>query len=332
MTPGPNTAASLGAVSPAARDALARWQARMRGVEGKAAATVAAYGADVARFLAFLADHRGGAEGLGPLARIEPSDMRAFMARENGRGLSARALARALSAVRAFARFLSHEAGVEPTAVLAARSPRFRASLPRPLSPEAAADVLGALEDGIGASAGADDWVALRDCAVATLLYGCGLRISEALGLTGGDLPLPETLRIAGKGGKERLVPVIPPARAAVARYVAACPWPPEPGQPLFRGVRGGPLNPRIVALAMERVRAALGLPATATPHALRHSFATHLLSAGGDLRAIQELLGHASLSSTQVYTAVDAARLMDVYEAAHPRARTAATPQEPQP
>jgi integrase/recombinase XerC len=166
-----------------------------------------------------------------------------------------------------------------------------------------------------------EDWIAARDTAVLTLLYGCGLRISEALGLTASALPLGEVLRITGKGGKERLVPVLPAARAAVARYAALCPWPLDRGAPLFRGTRGGPLSPRIVQAGMERLRARLGLPATATPHALRHSFATHLLAAGGDLRTIQELLGHASLSTTQGYTGVDAARLMQVYRAAHPRA-----------
>ncbi len=167
----------------------------------------------------------------------------------------------------------------------------------------------------------AEDWIGLRDAAVVTLLYGCGLRISEALGLRGADHPLPEVLRILGKGGKERLVPVLPVARAAVARYVQLCPYPILRDGALFLGARGGPLSPRLVQLAMERARARLGLPATATPHALRHSFATHLLSAGGDLRAIQELLGHASLSTTQAYTAVDAARLAEVYARAHPRA-----------
>jgi integrase/recombinase XerC len=166
-----------------------------------------------------------------------------------------------------------------------------------------------------------EPWIAARDAAVVTLLWGCGLRISEALSLDGAEVPLQPSLRIVGKGGKERIVPVIPPARAAVDAYVAACPWPIEPGEPLFRGTRGGPLNPRLVQKAMERARLQLGLPSTATPHAMRHSFATHLLSAGGDLRSIQELLGHASLSTTQAYTAVDTARLMEVYERTHPKA-----------
>ena len=164
-------------------------------------------------------------------------------------------------------------------------------------------------------------WIAARDAAVITLLYGCGLRISEALGLTGADAPLPEVLRILGKGGKERLVPVLPVARTAVDIYMRLCPFETGPAAPLFRGARGGALSPRMIARAVERARMSLGLPATATPHALRHSFATHLLGAGGDLRAIQELLGHASLATTQIYTAVDAARLMEIYESAHPRA-----------
>ena len=199
---------------------------------------------------------------------------------------------------------------------MSARGPKYRRKLPRPLSVDGARDVIA----DIGAYA-AQDWVGARDIAVATLLYACGLRISEALGLTGASHPLPDVLRIRGKGDKDRLVPVLPIARDAVADYLRLCPYPVERDQPLFRGARGGPLNPRLIARAMEQARMRLGLPATATPHALRHSFATHLLSAGGDLRAIQELLGHASLSTTQAYTAIDAARLMEVYDKAHPRA-----------
>jgi integrase/recombinase XerC len=181
-------------------------------------------------------------------------------------------------------------------------------------------DAAAAVVTEIGGDA-RQDWIAARDIAIATLLYGLGLRISEALSLTGADHPLPPVLRITGKGGKTRIVPVLPAAGAAVADYVGQCPFDLAPAEPLFRGARGGPVNPRLIQAAMERARLRLGLPATATPHALRHSFATHLLSAGGDLRAIQELLGHASLSTTQAYTAVDAARLMEVYEKAHPRA-----------
>ncbi|OIP83503.1 MAG: recombinase XerC, partial [Rhodobacterales bacterium CG2_30_65_12] len=206
--------------------------------------------------------------------------------------------------------------GFDATPVLATRSPKFSKKLPRPISAEAAREVIAT-----AGTQAADGWIGARDAAVVTLLYGCGLRISEALGLKGKHAPLADVLRIIGKGGKERLVPVLPAAGAAVDAYLALCPYPREANAALFRGARGGALNPRLVQKAMERARLQLGLPATATPHALRHSFATHLLNAGGDLRAIQELLGHASLSTTQAYTAVDTTRLMEIYEAAHPRA-----------
>jgi integrase/recombinase XerC len=238
------------------------------------------------------------------------------MAAERARGVSARSLARSLSAVKTFTTWLADRQGADATTILSARGPKYRRKLPRPLSVDAAA----AMIDTVGDQA-RDDWVSARDVAVVTLLYGCGLRISEALGLTGATHPLPDVLRITGKGNKTRLVPVLPAARDAVARYVQLCPHNLSPAEPLFRGTRGGPLNPRLIALVMEKARMQLGLPSTATPHAMRHSFATHLLAAGGDLRSIQELLGHASLSTTQAYTAVDAARLMEVYEKAHPRA-----------
>ena len=243
--------------------------------------------------------------------------MRAWMAHERGRSIGARSLARALSAVKNFVGWIAERDGFDPSAVLMTRSPRFQRKLPRPLDEDAARAMIEAVE--LQASG---DWVALRDMAVVTLLYGCGLRISEALGLRGRDAPLGEVFRISGKGGKERIVPVIPAAARTVDAYLEACPFEIEPDEPLFRGVRGGPLNPRLIQKVMEKARTQLGLPSTATPHAMRHSFATHLLNAGGDLRTIQELLGHASLSTTQAYTAVDTARLMDVYEAAHPRAR----------
>ena len=302
--------------SPECRDAAERWLAEMSALKGASRHTIRAYGQDVAAFLGFLAGHRGEGFGVKALVALPQSDLRAFMAAERAGGLSARSLNRRLSAVRSFVGWLADHAGADATEALSARGPKYRRKLPRPLSVEAAADML----DEIGADA-AEPWIAARDTAVATLLYGSGLRISEALGLKGTDHPLPEVLRIAGKGGKERLVPVLPAARAAVADYVRLCPHELAGDGPLFRGVRGGALNPRAIAGAMERARNRLGLPATATPHALRHSFATHLLAAGGDLRAIQELLGHASLSTTQAYTAVDAARLMEIYEKAHPRA-----------
>lgn len=305
------------AISPAQRDALARWLDHMRALDGAAEQTLTAYNRDVAGFLGFLAQHAGGAEGLGALAQISQSDLRAWMAAERARGLSARSLARALSAVKSFTAWLAQRDDIDVTALLSARSPKYRRKLPRPLSEDGARDIISGVGDQASAA-----WVGARDTAVLTLLYGCGLRISEALGLTGAAHPLPEVLRITGKGGKTRIVPTLPVTRAAVADYARLCPHPLTPEAPLFRGVRGGALNPRLIALVMEKARLQLGLPASATPHALRHSFATHLLSAGGDLRAIQELLGHASLSTTQAYTSVDTARLMQAYASAHPHAQ----------
>ncbi|WP_395004281.1 tyrosine recombinase XerC [Cypionkella sp.] len=305
------------AISPAQRDALARWLDHLRALDGAAEQTLTAYNRDVAGFLGFLAQHAGGAEGLGALAQISQSDLRAWMAAERARGLSARSLARALSAVKGFTAWLAQRDDIDVTALLSARSPKYRRKLPRPLSEDGAREMIS----GVGEQASAA-WVGARDIAVLTLLYGCGLRISEALGLTGAAHPLPEVLRITGKGGKTRIVPTLPVTRAAVADYARLCPHPLTPEAPLFRGVRGGALNPRLIALVMEKARLQLGLPASATPHALRHSFATHLLSAGGDLRAIQELLGHASLSTTQAYTSVDTARLMQAYASAHPHAQ----------
>lgn len=302
--------------TPALSAALAAWLGQLSALQGAATNTVEAYRRDVSRYLGFLVQHRGGVDGLVAVAATSPADLRAWMAEERGRGISARSLARALSAVKGFTAWAADRTGGDATTVLSAHGPKFRRKLPRPLSEDGAAAVLS----GIGDDA-REDWIAARDTAVATVLYGLGLRISEALSLTGADHPLPPTLRITGKGGKTRLVPVIPAAAAAVAAYVALCPFDLQRDGPLFRGARGGQVNPRLIQSAMERVRLRLGQPATATPHALRHSFATHLLSAGGDLRAIQELLGHASLSTTQAYTAVDAARLMEVYEKAHPRA-----------
>lgn len=304
------------AISAALSDALNRWLDHQRALRGASAHTITAYQSDVLGFLAFMTGHFGGPTGLDPVARIGVTDMRSWMAHERGRNQSARSLARALSAVKGFYRWLSEREGFEPSAVLSTRAPKFQRKLPRPLTEDAAAEVID-----LAGLLHAEPWVAARDVAVITLLYGCGLRISEALRLTGSDAVLPSVLRIVGKGGKERLVPVLPAAQNAVAAYVRLCPYTPARGAPLFRGQRGGPLNPRAIQKVMEQTRLQLGLPATATPHALRHSFATHLLAAGGDLRAIQELLGHASLSTTQTYTSVDSRRLMEVYDATHPRA-----------
>ncbi|TVP69217.1 MAG: tyrosine recombinase XerC [Rhodobacteraceae bacterium] len=298
------------------RDALAAWLDGMRALDGASEHTIAAYAQDLRGFLGFIAGHHGGAGGLRQIAEITQSDLRAWMASERAGGLGSRSLARKLSALKSFARWLAEREGFDISPILAARAPKFSRNLPRPLSVEAARDVIA-----MAPLQSRDDWTGARDAAVITLLYGCGLRVSEALGLTGRDLPLRDSLRILGKGGRERLVPVLPAARDSVAAYLRACPHPVEPDMPIFRGKRGGPLSRRHVAKVMEAARLQLGLPATATPHALRHSFATHLLAAGGDLRAIQELLGHASLQSTQIYTAVDTTRLMEIYAAAHPRA-----------
>ncbi len=303
------------AISPAARAALESWLSAEKSLNGAAENTRTAYAADVTRFLGFLTGHLGGAAGIDALRDIGTRDMRAWMAHERGRDVGARSLARALSAVKGFYRWLAEREGFDPTAVLATRSPKFQKKLPRPLAEDAARAMIDTVE-----IQHAKGWIAARDVAVVTLLYGCGLRISEALGLTGKDAPLPEVLRIRGKGGKERLVPVLPQARAAVDRYADLCPFDLTPEAALFRGERSGALNPRLIARVVERARMQLGLPASVTPHAMRHSFATHLLAAGGDLRAIQELLGHSSLSTTQAYTAVDSARLMEIYEKAHPR------------
>lgn len=306
----------MGLISPAARDALQNWLDHQRALQGASENTIIAYQGDVADFLAFITVHKAESQGLGALANITIRDMRSWMARTQGPDVGPRSMARKLSSVKAFYRWLAEREGFEPTAVLSTRSPKFQKKLPRPLAVDAAKALIECVE-----IQSERPWVSARDVAVLTLLWGCGLRISEALNLKGGDAPLPEVLRIKGKGGKERVVPVLPAARDAVTEYMRLCPHPSDAQAPLFRAIRGGPLNSRAIAQVMADARMQLGLPATATPHAMRHSFATHLLDAGGDLRAIQELLGHASLSTTQAYTAVDTARLMEVYNRAHPKA-----------
>lgn len=313
---GPQPETAGGVISPAARDALQLWLEHQRSLKGASENTITAYQGDLADFLAFMTLHKGDAQGLGALSRITISDMRAWMAKTRSGDVGPRSMARKLSAVKAFYRWLADREGFEPTAVLSTRSPKFQKKLPRPLAVDAAKALLGQVE-----MQSERPWVSARDVAVLTLLWGCGLRISEALSLKGRDAPLSNALRIVGKGGKERVVPVLPAARDAVEAYLRLCPHPAADDLPLFRAIRGGPLGPRAIAKVMADARMQLGLPASATPHAMRHSFATHLLDAGGDLRAIQELLGHASLSTTQAYTAVDTARLMEVYNRAHPKA-----------
>lgn len=301
--------------------AIGQWLQHLSAERGLSAKTLEAYGRDVRVFLAFLAGHLGGPVSLGALDGLQPRDVRAFMARRRGDGLDGRSIARALAAVRSFSRFLEREGRGRMAAFAAVRTPKAGRRLPRPLAVTAARSV-----SSVEARAHDDaaEWVIARDAAVLALLYGSGLRISEALGLRQQDAPPPGRdgqVTVLGKGGKVRQVPVIARVADAIDHYRRLCPWAPGAEGPLFVGVRGGPLSPRIIQLAMERLRGALGLPETATPHALRHSFATHLLGRGGDLRSIQELLGHASLSTTQIYTEVDTAALLRVYESTHPRA-----------
>jgi len=302
--------------APQAVSLMQRWLETVQ-VAGKSEKTIEAYRRDVSGFLGFLTGYQGGDVGLRSLAAICVTDMRAWMAHERGRGLSARSLARALSAVKGFYSWLHSAEGVDNPAVASMRGPRAKPRLPRPVEAAQARDLLSLVD-----IQHKEAWVGARDTAVLTLLYGCGMRVSEALGLNRAQAPLPEVLRIIGKGQKERLLPVLPVARAAVEAYIKACPYDLPPDGPLFIGIRGKRLGARQVQKLMQALRGQLGLPATATPHALRHSFATHLLEAGGDLRTIQKLLGHASLSTTQVYTSLDQTRLMEVYARSHPAAK----------
>ena len=281
--------------------------------------TVEAYGRDVGQFLRFCAE-AGLARDCEDLSQLAPADIRAFLAARREAGVGNRSLSRQIAALRGFARFLEREAGIRCEALFAIRAPKAPRSLPRPVAPAPAQALCDPEwgEDGIRAP-----WIAVRDAAVLALLYGCGLRISEALSLRGHDIGALEegTITVVGKGGRARMVPALPQVGERVREYLAQCPYAVKPDEAIFRGARGGPLSARIIQATVERLRGALGLPASATPHALRHAFATHLLARGGDLRAIQELLGHASLSTTQVYTAVDTRRLLDAYRNAHPRA-----------
>ncbi len=279
--------------------------------------TLEAYQRDLRQFLQFLTKHLGGVPGLDDIANLRASDMRAFLANRRQSGVGTRTLGRSLAGIRSFLKFLERQGLANIAGINAMRAPRQPKSLPRPLTDTQAIAVTKSSEQ-----LNSEPWVAARNAAVMALLYGCGLRISEALSLQPGNLDgNPTALRIMGKGGKTRLVPLLPVALEAIQTYQNLCPWHLEAKKPLFRGVRGGALQPAVLQRDMRNLRSALGLADTATPHALRHSFATHLLAAGGDLRSIQELLGHASLSTTQVYTGVDKKRLLETYRNAHPRA-----------
>lgn len=282
--------------------------------------TYDAYMRDLDKFLKFLMEYLDDVLTIKILATLKPADFRSYLASRRKEGLSPASMARSFSAVRAFYKYMRKENILTNDAIDAVSSPKLPKRLPRPISEEAAKRTI--TEVGDFAQPAAGDWVALRDIAVLTLLYGCGLRITEALNLNMGDLDKGDIMTVLGKRNKERLVPLLPAVTDAIERYLKACPKNIKTGEALFIGVRGKRLNARNIQLAMQKVRQALGLPSTATPHALRHSFATHLLTAGGDLRTIQELLGHADLSTTQHYTDVDTAYLLDVYNNAHPSAK----------
>lgn len=297
---------------------LQTWIAHLRDERRFAANSVEAYERDVAAFLGFLQGHLGGEPSSQDLASLEPRDLRAYLAhrRQGPDALADRSISRALAAIRSFYRYLERRHGVTNARLALVRGPKLKRPLPRPVSEGAARDLIVEAKD-----TASQEWVGARDAALITVLYAAGLRISEALALTGGDLPLPEMLRVVGKGGKERIVPLLPAAREAVERYAELCPYALTEDAPLFRAIRGGALSPRMAQDLMQRLRGRLGLPSSATPHALRHAFATHLLANGGDLRAIQDLLGHESLSTTQTYASVEAKKILQLYRRAHPRA-----------
>ena len=293
-----------------------RWLDHLRQIDGRSPETIEAYERDLRTFLGYLRGHLGYAPCLADIPRLDLKTFRGFMAARRKDGLTSRSLSRTMSALRTYMRWLDTQGISGNQTILRVGMPKLPHAVPKPLTIEKASAVIE------GAAATADEWIGARDVAVLLLLYGSGLRISEALALTPREAPClgRDVIRVTGKGEKERLVPVLPVTRQAIERYMGLVPFTLQPDLPLFLGAKGGPLSPRIIQLAIARLREALDLPATATPHALRHSFATHLLSAGADLRQIQELLGHASLSTTQVYTEVDRAQLLRVYDAAHPR------------
>lgn len=300
--------------------AALQWLVHLRSERRLSPKTLDAYARDLQQCVTFLGEHWGETVSLKRFAALEATDIRAFMASRRSGGIAGRSLMRALAGLRSFGRFLEREGKGKVGALSAIRAPKVSKTLPKPLHVEAARQMADA---DIRAGEDREPWVLARDAAVMALLYGSGLRISEALGLKRRDVPAPgagDVLVVTGKGNKTRMVPVLQNVLKLIADYVAMCPYDLPAASQIFVGARGGPLSPRIIQLTMERLRGALGLPDSATPHALRHSFATHLLSRGGDLRAIQELLGHASLSTTQIYTGVDAERLLEVYRTAHPR------------
>jgi integrase/recombinase XerC len=308
-------------VAPEVETVIGRWLAWLDGERRLAANTLEAYRGDLVAFLEFLSGHLGGPPDLTALADLAPADLRAYLARRSADEYERTSTARAMATIRSFFRFLDRHGLAHIPAVHIIRTPRVRRSVPKPLTER---DALRAVNT--AADLSDEPWIARRDVALLTLLYGCGLRIGEALALNRHQAPASDTLLVTGKGGKQRIVPVLAIVREAIDAYLAACPYDGDARRPLFLGARGGRLDPAVAQKQVRRLRALLGLPETATPHALRHSFATHLLAGGGDLRTIQELLGHASLSTTQRYTEVDSAGLIAVHRAAHPRARRSGT------
>lgn len=307
-------------IAPDVQAVFQQWLTHLASVRRLSPLTVEAYGRDLRQFYNFLTFHFGAPPGIGGLAALKPMDLRAFLSARRRNNIDNRTLMRQLAALRSFARYCEREGVATLAAIASVRGPKLARTLPRPLTSAAA---VGVTKVGARAGDSRPAWVLARDAAVLALLYGSGLRISEALSIKRKDAPAPgiDHVTITGKGAKVRSAPVLAQVAALVGSYIDQCPWPLRPDDPLFVGVRGGPLSPRIIQLAMEELRGLLDMPETATPHALRHSFATHLLGGGADLRSIQELLGHASLSTTQGYTRIDTARLLTAYDSAHPRA-----------
>jgi len=308
----------LEVISPAQLNLVDDWLGVKSALEGSSPNTLVAYRRDVLDFLSFLTIHSGNKNGASQLDSIDQVSMRSWIAENRRSGKTSRSIARQLSSVKSFYKWFAKRRGIDPTMVLITKAPKFQKKLPQALSKEAAKEISQSID-----LTDNEPWVIARDTAVILLLYGCGLRISEALSLKYSEMPLTDTLKIHGKGNKFRIIPILQIAREAVENYLNTLPFTLNGNDNIFRGVRGGSLNPRSIQLVMKLIREKLGIASNATPHSLRHSFATHLLTSGADLRSIQELLGHSSLSTTQIYTSVDSSRLMDVYSKTHPKANS---------
>ena len=308
----------LEVISPAQLNLVDDWLGVKSALEGSSSNTLVAYRRDVLDFLSFLTIHSGNKNGASQLDSIDQVSMRSWIAENRRSGKTSRSIARQLSSVKSFYKWFAKRRGIDPTMVLITKAPKFQKKLPRALSKEAAKEISQSID-----LTDNEPWVIARDTAVILLLYGCGLRISEALSLKYSEMPLTDTLKIQGKGDKFRIIPILQIAREAVENYLNTLPFTLNGNDNIFRGVRGGNLNSRSIQLVMKLIREKLGIASNATPHSLRHSFATHLLTSGADLRSIQELLGHSSLSTTQIYTSVDSSRLMDVYSKTHPKANS---------